>query len=222
MNCYTINRTSTVPVLDGDWDGPIWGDTPPLDVDIFHEKGSDHRPKTQAKLLYDDADIYAIFRVEDRYVRCVDTKRNGSMCADSCVEFFIEPVAGRGYFNTEINCGGTPLVHYNAQSASNRYDPVKMDDARMDKIKIYHSLPEVVEPEIADPTTWLIEFSVPYDVFEAFVGPIVRHPGTIWRANLYKCGDRTSHPHWAMWNPIPGELGFHKPEHFAPLHCGSD
>ena len=23
-----------------------------------------------------------------------------------------------------------------------------------------------------------------------------------WRANFYKCGDDTSHPHWAAWSPL--------------------
>ena len=218
MQSYTIRRAQNPPELAGDWDGRAWADIAPLHVDRFHEAGSDHRPVTQAKVLYDEEAVYVLFRVEDRYVRCVDTNRNGRMCCDSCVEFFVEPVAGRGYINFEINCGGTILAHYNAQSASQKYDPVEIDEDRLDKIKIFHSMPKVVDPELTDPVTWFVEFRVPYEVMEAYVGPIARGQGIIWRANFYKCGDQTSQPHWAMWNEIPGELGFHKPEHFAPLH----
>ncbi|MCD6337129.1 MAG: hypothetical protein J7M01_02720, partial [Candidatus Marinimicrobia bacterium] len=32
--------------------------------------------------------------------------------------------------------------------------------------------------------------------------------------NLYKCGDKTSHPHWASWSPID-KLNFHQPKHFG-------
>ena len=84
----------------------------------------------------------------------------------------------------------------------------------------WSSMPRVVDPEIAEPTKWFIEFRLPYEILEAYVGPVERKSGTIWRANFYKCGDRTSHPHWAMWNKIPGELGFHKPEFFAPIILG--
>ena len=37
-----------------------------------------------------------------------------------------------------------------------------------------------------------------------------------WRGNLYKCGDRTSHPHWAAWSPVD-ELNFHLPRCFGTL-----
>jgi len=217
MQQYTIYKAPSTPGLDGEWDGSVWGGIPSLDVDHFHEKGSDHRPVTQAKAVYDDAGIYVIFRVEDRYVRCVETRRNGSICADSCAEFFVEPVAGLGYFNFEINAGGTLLLHYNDQSAGEPHNWVPLDESRLDQVKIYHSLPQVVDPEIEDPTTWIIEYFAPYELFEADVGPVTRGPGTVWRGNFYKCGDATSHPHWAMWNRVEGELSFHKPEWFAPL-----
>ena len=99
---YTIRRTPTPPALDGNVEGAVWQQTGVLAINQFRPESSDHRPITHAKLLYDVNQIYVIFRVEDRYVRCVDTKRNGNMCSDSCVEFFVEPVAGRGYFNIEI------------------------------------------------------------------------------------------------------------------------
>jgi len=217
MQDYTIRKTPVASTFDGDWEGTVWSDVPSLELAHFHEQNSDHRPHTRAKVIYDDAGIYVIFHVRDRYVRCVDTTRNGRMCADSCVEWFVEPVAGRGYFNFEINCGGTLLAHYNAQSASIRYDPVEVDDARLDLVKIYHSMPQVVDPEIPEPTDWVLEFFVPFGLFESYVGPVTRSSQAIWRANFYKCGEDTSHRHWAMWNEIPGELGFHKPECFAPI-----
>ena len=217
MQHYTIAKAATAPPLDGAWDGPAWKDVAFLEVAHFHEKSSDHHPVTRVKLLYDDAGIHVLFQVDDCYVRCVDTNRNGHMCADSCAEFFFEPVAGRGYFNFEITCGGTPLLHYNTQSASVRYDPVEVNDSRLDMLQIYHSMPEVVDPEITDPVTWRLQYFAPYELFEAYVGPVPRTAGTLWRGNFYKCADATSHPHWAMWNRIPGALGFHKPEFFAPL-----
>lgn len=217
MKNYTIQPAKTTPALDGAWDGPAWADVPAVNIAHFHEKSSDHRPVTESKVVYDNAGVYLIFRVQDQYVRCVDARRNGSMCADSCAEFFVEPVAGRGYFNFEINCGGTLLLHYNEHSASVKYDPVELDDERLDKVNIYHSMTKTVDPEITDPVTWVIEFFAPYDLFESDIGQVPHGPGATWRGNFYKCGDKTSHPHWAMWNQIPGPLGFHKPEYFAPL-----
>ncbi len=217
MQQYTIRRADPEPGLDGQWESPAWQRAQTLQLAHFHERGGDHRPNVNARMLYDDRGLYLIFRVEDRFVRCVATNRNGSICADSCVEFFTESVADRGYFNFEINCGGTLLLHYNARPAAINYDPVVLDDDRLDLVRIHHSMPKVVDPEINDPVTWFIEMFAPYELFEAFVGPVPRGPGAVWRGNFYKCGDATSHPHWAMWHAIPGPLGFHQPEHFAPL-----
>lgn len=217
MQHYTIHQATTRPAINGAWNGPVWNQIPALDICHFHDRSSDHRPVTQAKLLYNDAGVYVIFRVEDCFVRSAELNRNGSVCLDSCVEFFTEPVAGRGYFNFEINAGGTLLLHYNAQSATIRYEPVELDERRLDMVKIYHSLPTKIDLEITDPVTWVLEFFAPYSLFESFVGPVPFGPGAIWRANLCKCGDNTSHPHWATWNLIPGPLNFHKPEFFAPI-----
>ena len=45
--------------------------------------------------------------------------------------------------------------------------------------------------------------------------PDFRFAGVL-RANVYKCGDRTSHPHWMSWNPVR-TLNFHAPDEFGQL-----
>lgn len=218
MPSYTVQRATTRPALRGEWDGPAWHSVPALEITHFHERGSDHRPVTRVKVLYDDQGLYVFFQVQDRYVRCVHTEYNSSVCRDSCAEFFVEPVAGRGYFNFEINCGGTMLLYYITQSASIKYDPVHVDLPRLEKVKIHASMPKVVDPEITEPVTWTLEYFVPFELFESYVGSLPPVPGSIWRANFYKCGDQTSHPHWGMWSEVHGKLSFHKPEFFAPLY----
>ena len=52
------------------------------------------------------------------------------------------------------------------------------------------------------------------------LGSVIRHtslPGTPFeaRANLFKCGDDLSHPHFLSWRPIRTEKpNFHRPEFF--------
>jgi hypothetical protein len=78
------------------------------------------------------------------------------------------------------------------------------------------SLPAVVDPEIDAPVDWELAFFVPTEVLEDYVGPIGPLAGQEWRANFYKCGDETSHPHWAAWSPVD-ELNFHLPRCFGTL-----
>jgi len=77
-------------------------------------------------------------------------------------------------------------------------------------------MPEVVQPESTDETTWRIEFFIPSALLEAYVGPIAIDKGSEWRANFYKCGDDPSHPHWGAWSPVD-ELNFHLPRCFGSL-----
>jgi hypothetical protein len=220
MVTYTVRRTDVAPALTGDWDGPIWRAAETLDIGEFCADSSAHRPVTRARLLYDEAKVYGIFHVQDRYVRCVHTEFQDNVCRDSCVEFFVTPDLSQGYLNFEFNCGGT-LLCFHVQDATRtdagfrKFAPLTPEEAR--EVQIYHSLPAVVEPEIADETDWTLEFAVPLDLFAAhfrLTGPARCHS---WRANLYKCGDATSHPHWASWSPLT-EKNFHLPACFGALH----
>ena len=78
--------------------------------------------------------------------------------------------------------------------------------------------PKIVEPERTTPTTWAVEYRVPFALFAQYFGAQTPAPGTQWRGNFYKCGDRTSHPHWGSWAPVDTpEPSFHQPDFYQPL-----
>jgi hypothetical protein len=52
---------------------------------------------------------------------------------------------------------------------------------------------------------------------EPYCGEVRPVVGQRWRVNAFKCGDETSHPHWASWAPIGEALNFHQPEYFGWL-----
>jgi hypothetical protein len=217
---YVIRRAVTTPEFSGDWDGPAWGPADVVEVSHFHAKSSDHRPRTRAKLLYDDRGIHALFRVADRYVKCTRTEHQSNVCRDACVEFFVQPKPGHGYFNIEMNCGGTMLLYYlrdasrdaNGKLANFQIVPPE----ELAAVRVHHSMPKSVPEEIVEPVEWWIEYFIPLALMERYVGPLGAPAQRRWRGNFYKCADDTSHPHWATWAPIE-RLDFHQPECFAPL-----
>lgn len=205
--------------MQGLWDGNIWRDVLPLPVDCFRPEGGRNLPRTQCKLLYDAQTLFGIFRVEDQFVRCIHTGFQADVWKDSCVEIFIQPRSGSGYFNFEFNCGGALLASYvtNPERIDGRlqgFTPLTMEDDR--QIRRYASLPPVVEPEIQTPCTWYLEFSIPLGILEKYAGPLGKIPDSAWRANFYKCGNETSHPHWASWRPLAAR-NFHDPASFGEL-----
>ena len=219
MKEYKVRRANVRPELKGLWDGPVWGNAEPLDVACFHRESSTHHPETQAKLLYDDFGVYGIFQVHDQYVQCVSTEFQDPVWQDSCVEFFVWPEGADGYFNFEMNAGGALLLHYNKVAF-----PIGDDSRKLllpledgSAVGIYHSLPSVVDPECQEKTTWVLEFAIPFSLLSKHAGEIAPVDGTCWRANLYKCADGCSHPHWASWAPQGEALNFHQEQYFGTI-----
>lgn len=216
---YHIRKTVTPITLAANWDDAFWQNAETLEVKNFRPESSGHRPRVAARLLYDPAGIHGLFRVQDRYVRCVRTEYNSQVWKDSCVEFFVQPKPDAGYFNLEMNCGGAFLCWHiidptRTPDIFKQFVRVPGEIAR--EIKVQTSLPRVVEPEITEPLTWTLQFFVPFALFAKFVGPLGDVSGQVWRANLFKCADETSHPHWASWSPVD-EFNFHLPRCFGEI-----
>lgn len=201
------------PLNSGPWQAPF------LSIAEFRPEGSNHRPCTRVKLLYNERGIFGRFHVRDRYVRCVRHGFQAPVYKDSCVEFFVQPTPGGGYFNFEFNCGGSLLAFYitdpeRTPEGFKSFTRLLSEDAA--QIDIRHSLPARIELEIKTETIWDLGFFIPFATLEKYAGPLKIEKGTTWRGNFYKCGDETSHPHWGAWAPVDA-LNFHLPRCFGTL-----
>jgi hypothetical protein len=216
---YTVRRSDVPPTLEPNWQHPIWSRADTLELAHFRPEGSDHRPRTLARLLHTADGIYGMFQVHDQYVRCVGTNYFDEVWKDSCVELFVQPRADKGYFNFEFNCGGAHLCSYitNPERTPDGFKEfVKLPASIGKTIQVRSSLPPTVEPELKDPVVWTLTFYVPFTLFEAYLGQLGPVSGQVWRGNLHKCADACSHPHWATWSPVDA-LNFHRPSCFGTL-----
>jgi hypothetical protein len=219
--CYTAYPVQGSAPLEEPWDGPRWQSAEEAPIEHFHAASNLHRPAAAAKLMYDVANLCLRFRVRDRYVVAKHTQFQDPVCRDSCVEFFVQPRPSGGYFNFEINCGGTLLCYYIEDPARTadgfaKFTRLSCEHAR--RIHVAHSLPAQVMPERQESVVWHIGCAIPLDVLEAYTGPLGPLAGQYWRGNFFKCADDSSHPHWASWAPIGEALNFHQPQYFAPLY----
>lgn len=205
------------PMEDSAWDKFPWKDIPSELLRNHMGKKPGHFPKTEVKIGYDDRAVCLMFRVEDRYVRSTAAAHQDNVYQDSCVEFFFTPGpdVSKGYFNLEMNCGGTLLFHFQKQP---RKDRIIIPDSECTRIKIAHSLPRIVDPEIQEPVTWTIAYRIPTALLEKYCRVVRPAPQAVWRVNFYKCADSTSHPHWLTWSPVDlPDPNFHHPESFGIL-----
>jgi len=219
---YAVRKTRPGALLELDWENPAWLAAETLEIKNFRPESSGHRPRTSARLLHNERGIHGLFQVHDRYVRCVRTEYHSEVWKDSCVEFFAEPRPGRGYFNFEFNCGGAFLCnhivdHTRTADGFKQFTKLPWEIGR--QIRARSSLPGLVDPEIAGPVTWTLQFFLPLTVFENYLGPVGDLSGQTWRGNFYKCAEDNSHPHWASWSSVD-EFNFHQPRCFGTLRFG--
>ncbi len=214
---YVIRRIDSELLPDCNKHKAVWQTCPPAQIDCDNTWEMTFIPKTAVKLCYDDSYLYLLYTVRDKFVRCLTNHLNGEVWKDACVEFFFSPGMNPpgGYFNLEVNCGGTICMGYQKTPRGTSI-LITQEDAQ--KIKICHSLPPVIEQEIAHPIGWTIEIGLPFNILDHYANVKPPHSGVAWKANFYKCAENNSHPHWLSWKQIDSPTpDFHLPEFFGEV-----
>ena len=214
---HDVFRQDRLRVDASSWQKAPWNEIPSHKLNCHMGAYPLHFPDTRVKLAYDDQAIYLMFRVQDRYVRALAQTDQDRVYQDSGVEFFFTPGLDveQGYFNLEMNCGGTILFHFQTLP---RQNPVEIPVSDCALILRDASLPKVVNPEIQAPVLWFLGARIPFDLLSSYTTVIQPEQGKSWRANFYKCADHTSHPHWLTWAPVNLPVpDFHQPQFFGTL-----
>ncbi len=214
---YKVNKLSGTLEINGEWNKHPWNKIEALELKYYMGEKPAHFPDTKAKIAYDDLAVYVIFKVDDQYVIAKYDQDQDPVYKDSCVEFFFIP-SGKienGYFNLEMNCGGTLLFHHQLKP---RTGSVSISPDHISQINVATSLPKIVEPEIDTKTTWVVEYRIPFSILKEYHDFIEPASGSKWRVNFYKCADESSFPHWLTWAPVEHPApNFHLPEYFGWL-----
>ena len=151
------------------------------------------------------------FRVTGLDLRVQNTDDNGRQWEDSCVEVFIEDPDGSRYYNFEIN----PLGKVLACTGAGREERKPRPKEEMEQILRFAQNEFSVPSELEGVHSWRVGIVIPFRLIG--LDP-ERLPEKI-RANFYKCGDKTAHPHFLSWNPVLTEKpDFHRPDFFGELY----
>jgi len=213
---YKVLELNSPISIDSQWDKPQWKKIEAIEIQNFIKEKPKFWPTTHVKMMYDNKNLYLIFRVQDQYVLSVTTEINGPVWKDSAVEFFFSPDENlpNDFFNLEVNCGGTPLFGYQSSQGQGA-KPTKKD---AQKIEIEHSLPQVVDSEITEPITWTIEYRIPIEMLKNHSDVTHPRPGVVWGANFYKIAENNSNPHYLTWTDIDHpKPHFHLPQYFGKI-----
>src|SRR5438105_978530 len=160
QNTCRVQRMKDNPTIDADWNKAPWEGVRPVTLEYYMGEEPAHQPKVQCRAAYDDHSLYVIWKVEDQYVLARRTKHEQDVWRDSCVELFFTPGGDpkeRGYFNLETNCTGVKL--FGAHVAGSKDQGFTATDFA--SVVTANSLKGPIDPEIAQPTTWTLEYKIP-------------------------------------------------------------
>jgi hypothetical protein len=177
-----------------------------------------HFPIVTVQIAYSESSLYARFIVLDKFIKCVNTTYQSDVWKDSCIEIFFIPglLKNDGYFNLEINCGGTALFNFQKAKGVN---VIPIDIADFKELEIYHSLPIEIREEIEGPLKWEIAIKLPFKILKKYYDFSLPISGSKWFVNFYKCADETSNPHWITWTKVKNARpDFHLPQYFGELY----
>lgn len=181
-------------------------------VDSYVWNGG-YTPCAQAYAACSDRALRICLTAREERVRAVYTERNDPVYRDSCMEFFFSPQrSGAAYFNFEINALGTLYVGFSPTGRREHSRPIA-DAPDNGALRVCTRLCL----GRGEQSFWQVSYDVPFDFIRRFVPDFGPNFDSL-RANFYKCGEDTQHPHWGSWSPIgTPEPDFHTPSYFGLL-----
>lgn len=166
-----------------------------------------YAPQVTARMAYSENRVVVMFDVIEEHLKAVELNDNGKVWEDSCVEFFVANPIGEGYFNFECNAIGTLLAAYRTSRESADHFSAE----QLSKIVRYGSLKRE-KIDVLGQNHWWVAISIPFELLGLKTAP------DKIRANLYKCGDNLSQPHYLSWSAIELEKpNFHCPDFFGEI-----
>lgn len=193
-------------------------------IDISCNNWPDQYPDRRPTTVYaghGDGNLYLHFDCHGPHLKALVDRNLGPVADDSCVEFFVMPhkpgwpdgaaaVDEGRYWNFEFNAIG----RINASHRLTRPEPTRLTPAELDAIKTYPSAGREPFDEMDGDRDWTLTVVIPTQLFGV---KAVDRPLPLW-VNFYKCGAKTSSPHYLSWAPIRADRpDFHRPDSFAKV-----
>ncbi len=236
---YTAMKTGCEMSMDGILDEPAWQKAPSVGPFKFPWYQSGEQEQTEAKILWDNERLYFAFKCDDKHISAEQYTHFDPVSRDDCCEAFIRPSPSGSdsldYLNYEINCIGTRLLGYHANSRDLNFSWMDVSG-----IIIGRTIKGTCNNDEDIDQGWLLEFSIPFSHFEAFdtrykdikksdpPSETTEHidgfkasfppkDGQVIYVGLHRCGGKTN-PQYSQWSPSQTDKpSFHQPQNFGKV-----
>ena len=159
-------------------------------------------PQTTFTLAHTDQMLYVRYEVKGEVPLSTKTNDLELVNEDACVEIFIGDKDNTHYWNFEFNPAGVCNASHRKER---KVDVVRLNPEQLASIQRYG--------QQLCAAHWTLLIGIPLSLIDLDLAK--EHSR---RANLYKCGDKTSIKHYASWNAITAPVpAFHLPEFFGEI-----
>lgn len=211
---YNVRRTSAPIKPDGRLQARDWRNAERFELQkVLRQPGDDERlrARTRVAALWDEANLYLAFEVEDDEVWATLREHDDRLFHEECVEFFIDPAGdGRQYIETQINSLNTVrdlLVDGTIIAPSK---------AEYDIMARWHFKAMRSAVELRPGWGWILEAAIPWPEFSFSEPSFPPRPGDVMRVNCYRY-ERSRYDtkplELSAWSEIANS--FHEPQRFG-------
>jgi hypothetical protein len=204
---YEARRTADAPVVDGDLDDPAWQQAARTERFVNTRTGAAARPRTEARITWDDERLYIGFDVADTFLRATLEGRDAHLWTEDCVEVMVDP-DGDGLEYFEIQLSPTHQVfdtRYRSRRVPQPFGITSWDS----RLEGRASVDGTVNDDASD-RGYEAELAIPF----AALGVARPEEGDEWRVALYVLDARREGQGGVGWSP-PLVGDFHVPARFG-------
>lgn len=205
MKEYKLKITNTPPT--------DWSDIERARVDSYVWGGAERAYETYGQLSYaktgdEKSGLYVHLFCDEKNPVSSETKPNGMVCKDSCMEFFFsmhpEEAENTGYINFECNSLGISRTKF----GEGRHGRVFLDTLGIERFPVSVKLGD---------EGWELFVFIPESALRQIFGLSLIDESTVMRGNFYKCDENAGAP-FGSWSPIVAPApDFHRPEYFGRI-----
>lgn len=211
-----MEKTLAIPLLNGeDWKKALLEQGTPFFVsEVNWPEDFPTAPSCQGKIGRTQEALAIHWSVSGPDLRVQNLQDGGRIWEDSCCELFLQlPSVSEGasqetdYINIECNASGVLLAACGPDRHARRLLP-------QEALSRIVRIADVQGPceEVGGRWDWTLTLLIPY----AALGLDANHLPAQLKGNIYKCGDKTAHPHFLSWSPVrTPRPDFHRPEFFG-------
>jgi len=167
------------------------------------------KPVTEARLQWDDKNLYVAFVNQDEDINSTYTKHDDALWNQDVDELFLDPDGdGKNYYELQVSPAG---VTFDSYLPSYRKNQNEWESGMIAAVQVKGTLNKAEDVD----QTWTAEMSIPFSVLK-FAPSLPPKAGDVWRGNLFRIDLSKEGVFGLAWSP-PMKPDYHVVERFGNM-----